>query len=173
MHSNQLANGALFEASRKGEVDEIDPALEGGADLEFKSGDYMQSPLNIASEKGQISAVRHLLNKGAKVNSTDRWDRTPLYYSAWKGQYEITRMLIDDHGANVEMANRDGMTPLMAAAMAGRTSTVKLLLDRGANVRKKDNEGKRALGWAKIKNQTDVVNILRARDMDQEMEVDT
>jgi ankyrin repeat protein len=39
-----------------------------------------------------------------------------------------------NHGANIEMRNPTGMTPVMRAVEFGHNDTVKVLLARGANI---------------------------------------
>jgi ankyrin repeat protein len=50
-----------------------------------------------------------------------------------------------DAGANPNLANRDGLTPLMYAAGQGRLELVRLLLAHGADVTAKALDGKHGL----------------------------
>lgn len=54
-----------------------------------------------------------------------------------------------DAGADVNAADADGETALMAAAEKGHVSKVKVLLDHGANVNARDRRGKTALQYAR------------------------
>jgi len=53
--------------------------------------------------------------------------------------------LLLEHGANVHVQNKDGLTPLHLAALGGHTGVAKLLFERGANVDVQNNEGKTPL----------------------------
>ena len=57
-------------------------------------------------------------------------------------------VLLIRQGANVNSANRDGSTPLMAAATRGSDVIVKALLDAGAQVTAKNKTGQTALDIA-------------------------
>lgn len=57
-----------------------------------------------------------------------------LVLAAHAGREEEVRALLDS-GADVDAADGDGITPLMAAAMGGSLSLVKTLLAAGADTR--------------------------------------
>lgn len=49
-----------------------------------------------------------------------------------EGDSEMLRLLIR-HGANLDAAKSDGLTPLMTAAYSGQLESVKILVEAGAN----------------------------------------
>ncbi len=49
-----------------------------------------------------------------------------------------------DKGANIEVKNDAGATPLIFASVKGHPDVVKLLLERGANVNARTNTGNHA-----------------------------
>jgi len=59
--------------------------------------------------------------------------------------YAATAKLLLDKGANLEIRDKNGATPLLYAAGYGETAVVKLLLDRGAKIEKTDSDGRTAL----------------------------
>lgn len=63
-------------------------------------------------------------------------------------------------GADVNVANGDGRTPLMRAAKRGYTDIVRVLLDNGSDVRKRDKNNKTALMGASKKGHLDIVKLL-------------
>ncbi len=70
-------------------------------------------------------------------------------------------------GGDVESANGEGQTLLMAVARTGRTDTARLLLDKGANVNAKEQwGGQTALMWAAAQQQPAMIRLLLKRGAD-------
>ena len=63
-------------------------------------------------------------------------------------------------GADPNVNDRYGKTPLVWAAGYGRADEVRLLLDHGANPNQKDNTGETPLAWAVENDHSDVVKLL-------------
>ena len=70
-------------------------------------------------------------------------------------------------GMNPNAVNKEGKTPLLAAAEAGRLPVVELLLENGADVNARDKKfGATPLVWAAARNHAGVVKALLARGAD-------
>lgn len=63
-------------------------------------------------------------------------------------------------GADLEMIDEFGRTPLWRAVEIGQRSVVKLLLDKGANTRAQNAYGQDILGWAVDRHRGDVIEML-------------
>ncbi|KAJ8749007.1 hypothetical protein K2173_013449 [Erythroxylum novogranatense] len=86
----------LLHCSSKGDKTGVMQELEKG--VEPNLADYDQrTALHLASCEGCTEVVVLLLEKGAAVNSTDRWGRTPLSDAYSCGHEEICRIL-ESHG---------------------------------------------------------------------------
>ena len=70
-----------------------------------------------------------------------------MHRAALGGYTDVISSLIDA-GANVNMPDLDGMTPLMIAAKNGHRFTVELLVRRGADVNFRNVKGETALDIA-------------------------
>ena len=74
----------------------------------------------------------------------DDIDRAILIDAALEENDSIIEVLLN-HGASVDLKNKDGDTALILAAAHGRLDAVKLLLDHGANAHAMNKVGKTAL----------------------------
>ena len=72
---------------------------------------------------------------------------------------EILNLLLDK-GADPNIKNRLGGTPLMWAAVFGNEAAAVRLLERGANPALKDEDGMTALDWARKNKHESVVRLL-------------
>lgn len=90
-----------------------------------------------AIRRGNINRVKFLLEiDKADPNMTyNKYKDTPLHLSAQQGEYEIAKLLIE-HGANVNLPNSDGETPIVEAIEKDNPRFVRLLLDKGAETDK-------------------------------------
>ena len=70
---------------------------------------------------------------------------TQHHQAAQRGDPSIIRVLVKDAGVPVDAKDKDGATPLMAAADYGKPEAVKSLLTLGADPNAKSNNGTRAV----------------------------
>lgn len=71
--------------------------------------------LLLAARNGQLDAVRALVEAGADINEPSAGDKTnPIVLAVIDGHFEVAKYLLE-RGANPNLANDDGLTPLYAA----------------------------------------------------------
>ena len=91
--------------------------------------------------KGDLETLQKRLADGADVNEPDpMFFLAPLGWAALYGQTEAARLLLK-HGADVNIADGSGNTPLHSAAFIGAVDMAKLLLENGADIHAVNNEG--------------------------------
>ena len=90
---------------------------------------------------------------GAASNATAIW-------AAENGHSNTVEALLE-HGAEIDLQDRSGMTALMTAVIAGRVKSVKALLERGADPGIKDSTGAAALDYAKKTKQVEMIDLLK------------
>jgi len=88
-----------------------------------------------AVKDGNIKAVKQHLDAGADVNAKDdKFGFTPLHRAAGRGNKEVAELLIAE-GADVNVKNEDGDTPLDAAIYGKKPQTADLLRKHGGKTR--------------------------------------
>uniref|UniRef100_A0A182QSX0 Uncharacterized protein n=1 Tax=Anopheles farauti TaxID=69004 RepID=A0A182QSX0_9DIPT len=89
---------------------------------------------------------------GIDVNKPDNEGNTPLHFAAQAGLSDVVNMLITKcRSLIIDPKNNLGFTPLMKAALQGRTRCAKLLLFAGASPVETDTgRGFRAEQWARF-----------------------
>jgi ankyrin repeat protein len=117
-----------------------------------------ETPLMMASLRGQLEIARKLIARGADVVKTG-W--TPLHYAATNGHVPVMELLLDEH-AYIDAESPNGTTPLMMAAMYGTPAAVKFLLDAGADPTLKNQLGMTAVEFAAQANRKDSAQMIAA-----------
>jgi hypothetical protein len=85
-----------------------------------------------AARDGDVARVRQALERGADVNSGNRYKATALFFAADKGHAEVIALLLD-RGADINAQDTFyKMRPIMMAVMNNRTEAAVLLLQRGS-----------------------------------------
>ena len=125
-------------------------------DARSRNGD---TALMLAAYKGNMAAVRALLDKGAEANQTG-W--TALHYAAAIGNNDIVQLLLDRY-AYIDAESPNKTTPIMMAARGGHILTVKLLLDEGADATLTNGANMTAIDFARAGGFNDIVEGLTYR----------
>jgi ankyrin repeat protein len=115
-----------------------------------------ESPLMLASLKGELELATQMVKKGADVNKTG-W--TPLHYAASNGHVPVIKLLLENY-AYIDAESPNGTTPLMMASMYGSPESVKLLLDEGADPTLKNQQGLTALDFAQRGKRPDAIEMM-------------
>jgi ankyrin repeat protein len=151
----------LNKAITRDHPKQIDSFLASGADVNQADKDGA-TPLINAAQNGDYSLIRKLVERGAKVNSTDHEGYSALMYLAAGDTYknEAVDYLLHN-GARTDLWNSDGETVLMIAAKRecepanteAQTKLISLLLASGANPNDETRTGQRALHLAAFAGQ--------------------
>ena len=92
-----------------------------------------------------LAEVKRAIDKGAKVNTRNKYGDTALMRAVWYNKNpEVIKLLIAN-GANVNARNKWGDTALMYAAEHNKNPAIfELLLAHSADLKAKNNGGKTA-----------------------------
>jgi len=86
-----------------------------------------------AITRGDIDAVRELIDHGADVDARDRYGQTGLMRAAHAGYRDIVETLIE-HEADLNVTAKFGLSALMLAVVAGHPEIARLLARAGADL---------------------------------------
>jgi ankyrin repeat protein len=126
----------LYTAASKGTVDQVQEALDNGADINDQDYRYDRTPLSWAAEKGNKGVVELLLQKdNIDLNSKDNNGQTPLSWAAEKGNKEVVELLLIKGGITLHTLIREREESLVR----------RLLLDAKYDVNTKDSLGRTPL----------------------------
>ncbi|WP_347292251.1 ankyrin repeat domain-containing protein, partial [uncultured Brachyspira sp.] len=132
---------------------DLESRIDGG---EHSPDDYDYTPLMIAAAINDYDMVKFLVEKGADVNAKTHFEYssvvTPLLlsldYEHIESRYDenssVAEYLINN-GADINVTNEDGETPLMYASKVHNIKVIELLIQKGADINAFDNYGNTAL----------------------------
>ena len=154
-------DGPIIDATKRGDVEEVQRLLAQGADVNEAYGDGMTA-LHWAAERGDLRVAEVLIAAGASVEAGTRIGRyTPLHIAAKAGRPEVVAALIEA-GVDVNVATTNsGATPLYLAARAGSADAIRLLVQHGADLNSGDGAvGQTPLMFAAAFNRVDAIRVL-------------
>lgn len=100
-----------------------------------------------AAAAGKVSALELLLASGVPVDAS--YESTTLLNAAAQNGMTDAMLTLLKRGANVNLADDEGTSPLMSAAMTDRPTPVRLLLKYGADATQLDKNGRDAASYAR------------------------
>jgi ankyrin repeat protein len=120
----------------------------------------VDAPLADATMRGDVAAIRTLIDRGADVNLGHGDGMTPLHWAAERGNAEAATLLLGK-GARIGAVTRNGRyTPLHVAARGGHAAIVAALLAAGADATAVATTGAVALHFAAAAGSPDAVTAL-------------
>jgi ankyrin repeat protein len=124
--------------------DDLSDLLDLGTDVNVI--DYTGSTaLHLAVTVGNSTAIERLLNKGARADVYKyNPEGAPLWAAVSKRNYEAVELLLMN-GADPNIVNSDGRTPLHLAALQGHAEMIKALVKAGASVSVRDHRSQTPL----------------------------
>lgn len=140
---NAMTYAAIMSAS-KGYPD-VDPQI---ISLLMEYGADYYDAMIIAIKTGDENFIHMLERSDANMDMRDKEGRTFLMYSIMTGGEMANTLLV--HGANPDIPDNNGRTPLMIAAIDEEleSGVIDDLLEFGADINAVDNKGLTALMWA-------------------------
>lgn len=133
---NSMQDSPYLLAGAEGRLEILELTLSHGADLK-STNRYGGTALIPACERGHVEVVKRLLDAGVDPDHVNNLGWTGLLeailLSDGGPRHQAIVQLLIDGGADVNLADRDGITPLQHARQRGQTATAALLLAAGAH----------------------------------------
>lgn len=109
----------------------------------------------------ELPTVRALIRDGANVNVQDNKNgSTPLIHAIQNYNFKIAKHLIQS-GADINLPNRSGVSPLHMACMKS-TEAVTFLLKNGADYDSTTKDGISIIEWAEKNSLSEAADIIKA-----------
>ena len=154
----------LMTAARTGNPDAVKALLDHGAKVNTAEQWRGQTALMWAAAENHPDVIKLLIARGANIDarSSDfdyskmrpkagsvgmNWPRggfSPLLFAAREGAVAAMRVLLDA-GADINLADPDGTTPLLISIINYHFDAAGLLIERGADLNYADNRGRTPL----------------------------
>ena len=162
LDKTNVANEYLIKAARTNDTWSIDKILATTeADINTLEPNMLRSPLHNAVMYDNYDATFKLIEKGARINTTDSHGWTPLHYAASNSDSQFAQLLIDK-GAKVNAQDNNEQTPIFAAVSSGEEALVNLLVSNGAKINLTNNDGRTPLDIVILNDDADMVRCLVA-----------
>ena len=148
-------------AAYYGNAEALTPLLDAGVPVDIGAGEEPGSLLYCTCKSGSTNAaqvVRLLLQRGAAVNPGPQPARSPLHWTASRGNVDGMDLLLEA-GAEVDARDNQGRTPLMQCCYS---ATAARLLAAGADLNAADRDGNTALHIAAEMCRPALVRLLAA-----------
>lgn len=158
-HAQTAPAKDVFDTARRGTVDEMKALMAINKDTVNAVNNMGFTPLILACYRGNTEVAEFLI-KTVKNVDYDSSSGTALAAAAVKGNTKLCKALLE-RGANPNIADPTGITPLIYATQFENIELMKLLISYKADKKKTDKEGKTPYDYAVFTKNEEVINLLK------------
>ena len=127
---------SVWAAASIGDLDGIKATVENGADIEERGRVLYGTGLHDAYYNGHTAVADFLIQRGAQVNSRNKYGYLPIHSACRKGHLDTVKLLVSK-GSDFRSTSNDDLTPLHLASWNGHTSVADHLMQLGAEAARK------------------------------------
>ncbi|MCA8968344.1 MAG: ankyrin repeat domain-containing protein [Planctomycetes bacterium] len=154
----------FLQAAGSGDLDAVQSLLAAGLDVDACNA-IGYTPLMSAARSYRVEIVQLLLAAGADPNRRFEDDNSVLHAATLETPSQPDRQatcvrLLLEAGADADVPNTAGITPLMQAAWFGCEPAVAELLDHGADPHAVDTTGRTAQDIARARGHAAIADLL-------------
>jgi ankyrin repeat protein len=157
--ANLFSQTNVFDIARSGTVEDLKILVHKNPEIINTKNENGFTPLILACYKGNVAVANFLIENSKTIDISSDMG-TPLMAATYKGQVELVQLLLE-HKANPNIADSNGTTPLIYAAMFDNTNIMSLLLKYKADKTHKDKDGKTAFEFAAFSGNQEIINQLK------------
>lgn len=152
-----FAQKDIFDLARFGSINDIQAVMKINVDTINSVNDMGYLPLTLACYSGKEEVAIFLAKNTANINHNER-NGTALMAAVFRNRPAVVKVLLEQ-GANPNLADANGTTPLHYAVMAQNEELTEVLLYFKAEKYTMDNKGKSAFDYALISKNKKIMNI--------------
>ena len=108
--------------------------LNCGADVNKPCIRHNRTPIMYAADLGDVNCVEKLIQKGARVNYTDKIGQTVWTLAARAGSVDVLKCLIEKYGIDKNPIDKNGLSILYWAVHSDNIEAVRYLLKQGVTM---------------------------------------
>jgi hypothetical protein len=134
-----LGKDKFIEYVRENNVAMLELSLKKHPELADNRSDELDvHPVTVATERGNVAALKLLLDKGARINPPAEFN--PIHSAIINNKYDVFKLLLERKG-NINAKDPQNWTPLHFAVKYNRTQYIKDLIAAGAKLNERNNDG--------------------------------
>jgi len=149
----------IFDIARFGTIQEIELLMGKNSDTINSINENGFTPLILACYKRNRNVAIYLIERVNNINYNSL-SGTALAATVIKGNYELAKILLENN-ANPNLADENGITPLIYAIQFKNKELVELLLKFKAQKNIADAAGKKPFEYAVFTNNQDIINLIK------------
>ena len=160
----------LLKTVKRGDLDSRDEVHQRTA-LSWAAGGgyYAVTGLLARGARGICNYIIRLFRKDRRIDSLDKYGRSPLSYAVWCGNPAVVELLVHS-GARVDLQDEIGGTPLSYAVCGGHPKIIELLSKEGVQPISEDSGRRHLLTAAERGDEGAVKMLLEKANVDPNVE---
>jgi ankyrin repeat protein len=159
--SSKKSLTAIHLAAYRGNIEIIKLLIKNGANIQAKNEKGL-NVLHMAAQGDQPSALLFFTEKyDLHLEELDYLGNTPLHWACYTGSQSFVNILLSYRNLNVNLQEKQGLTPLHLAVMSEKTKIIKKLIYYGALLSIVDNKNRKPIDLAINKNKIKIAEMIK------------